>query len=303
MGDENPRRTLGDYSRHSHESYQNTIEVPNGNDLVPLRSDTIRRTIDQVAGGKLHDKNDEESWALLEDLALYDNESWNDPKDFAKPVKAISMPHDVPSTPDRHLIELENQVAKDLWEKIKLVMQGTSLTKQERECKRCMMNSISSLTRKERPLHELLLRGSLVTQWGDKYLCVEQQENTNLGQVKQPRGNNSDLLLCYNANDEGSYCQACTKPKRKRDDMVSTITVFTGSSSSMLVMLLTKEWLDASTEVLNPDYSDYVLYNQSEQIMSLEQSNECESSGLNKLVIGNIIPYFQYLSEALQETV
>ncbi|GJW78449.1 MAK10-like protein [Tanacetum coccineum] len=55
-----------------------------------------RRTIDQAAGGKLRDKNDEESWALLEDLALYDNESWNDPRDFAKPVKAISMPQDVP---------------------------------------------------------------------------------------------------------------------------------------------------------------------------------------------------------------
>ncbi|GJZ03534.1 hypothetical protein Tco_0536809 [Tanacetum coccineum] len=70
----------------------------------------LRRTIDQAADGKLRDKNDEKSWALLEDLALYDNESWNDPRYFAKPVKAISMPQDVPSTSDRHLIELENQI-------------------------------------------------------------------------------------------------------------------------------------------------------------------------------------------------
>ncbi|GJX90649.1 MAK10-like protein [Tanacetum coccineum] len=48
--------------------------------------------------------------AILEDLALYDNESWNDPRDFAKPVKAIALPQDVPSTSDRRLIELENQV-------------------------------------------------------------------------------------------------------------------------------------------------------------------------------------------------
>ncbi|GKF32445.1 hypothetical protein Tco_0102243, partial [Tanacetum coccineum] len=33
-----------------------------------------RRTIDQSAGGKLRDLNTDESWALLEDLALYDNE-------------------------------------------------------------------------------------------------------------------------------------------------------------------------------------------------------------------------------------
>ncbi|GJW04998.1 MAK10-like protein [Tanacetum coccineum] len=43
-------------------------------------------------------------------LALYDNESWNDPRDFTKPVRAISLPQDVPSTSDHHLIELENEV-------------------------------------------------------------------------------------------------------------------------------------------------------------------------------------------------
>ncbi|GJY45359.1 hypothetical protein Tco_0434422 [Tanacetum coccineum] len=167
MGDEIPRRTLGDYSRPSHEGYQNTIELPDGNNVVPLRSDTIRlvqngcsfhglrsedpnqhikdflkivdsfdlnvdnrertrlclfqlslrdqasnwleylwlliqifydhvNTIDQAGCGKLRDKSDKESCALLEDLALYDNESWSDPRDFAKLVKAISMPQDVP---------------------------------------------------------------------------------------------------------------------------------------------------------------------------------------------------------------
>ncbi|GKE14400.1 MAK10-like protein [Tanacetum coccineum] len=252
MGDENSICTLGDYSKPSHEGYRNTIELPDGNNVVPLRSDTIwlvqngfsfhrlrsedpnehlkdflklvdllnldvanrertrlrlfqfslrdqasnwlerlparsistwedlttrflaqffppgrtaklrndilmfqqhygeslfeawtrfkdllqkvphygidlwlqvqifydhvnpvtRRTIDQSICGKLHDKNHKESWALLEDLALYDNESWNDPKDFAKLVKAISLPQDVPSTSDCHLIELENQVQR-----------------------------------------------------------------------------------------------------------------------------------------------------------------------------------------------
>ncbi|GJZ74379.1 MAK10-like protein [Tanacetum coccineum] len=157
MGNENPIRTLGDYSKLSHEGYRNTIELPVGNNVVPLRSDTIRlvqngcsfhglrsedpnqhlkdflklmdsldldgsistwedltnrflaqlfppgrtaklrndilmQTIDQLAGGKLRDLNAEESWALLEDLALYDNESWNNPMDFAKPVKQIALP-------------------------------------------------------------------------------------------------------------------------------------------------------------------------------------------------------------------
>ncbi|GJU69200.1 hypothetical protein Tco_1255459 [Tanacetum coccineum] len=67
MGDENPIRTLRDYSRPSHEGYRNTIELPAGNNV-------------------------------------------NDPRDFAKPVKAITLPQDVPSTSDCHLIKLGNQV-------------------------------------------------------------------------------------------------------------------------------------------------------------------------------------------------
>nr|GEV22975.1 MAK10-like protein [Tanacetum cinerariifolium] len=74
MGDENPIRTLGDYSKPSHEGYRNTIELPVGNNVVPLRSDTI----------------------------------W----DFAKPFKEITLPQDVPTTSNRRLIDLENQVQR-----------------------------------------------------------------------------------------------------------------------------------------------------------------------------------------------
>ncbi|GJS61728.1 hypothetical protein Tco_0656512 [Tanacetum coccineum] len=39
MGDTNPIRTLGDYSKPSHKGYMNTIELPVRNDVVPLRTD------------------------------------------------------------------------------------------------------------------------------------------------------------------------------------------------------------------------------------------------------------------------
>ncbi|GJW87427.1 zinc finger, CCHC-type containing protein [Tanacetum coccineum] len=42
MGDENPILTLGGYSKSSHEGYKDTIELPVRNNVVPLRSDTIR---------------------------------------------------------------------------------------------------------------------------------------------------------------------------------------------------------------------------------------------------------------------
>nr|GEU44051.1 zinc finger, CCHC-type [Tanacetum cinerariifolium] len=42
MGDKNPIRTLGDYFKPRHEGYKNTIELLEENNVVPLRSDTIR---------------------------------------------------------------------------------------------------------------------------------------------------------------------------------------------------------------------------------------------------------------------
>ncbi|GJW99059.1 hypothetical protein Tco_0180867, partial [Tanacetum coccineum] len=95
-----------------------------------------RRTIDQSASGKLRDRNAEESWALLEDLALYDNKSWNDSRDFAKLVKAIALPQDVPSTSDRRLIELENQV-QCLMEAHLAPTQPTQVNKITTSCEIC----------------------------------------------------------------------------------------------------------------------------------------------------------------------
>ncbi|GJX02822.1 MAK10-like protein [Tanacetum coccineum] len=184
MGDKNPIRTLGAYSKPSYEGYKNNIELPEGNNVVLLRSDNIRlvqkgcsfhgfqskdpnqhlkdflKLVDSLdlddpsPHGRIlllisllnsfhrkglknfkmtslcsnnikeslslkhglvsrtyskkslimtsifGSKNAKESWALLEYLALYDKESWNDPRDFAKPVKEIYLPQNVPSTSD-----------------------------------------------------------------------------------------------------------------------------------------------------------------------------------------------------------
>ncbi|GKE55485.1 hypothetical protein Tco_1494670 [Tanacetum coccineum] len=66
------------------------------------------------------------------DLALYDNESWNDPRDFAKPVKAIALPQDVLSTSDRHLIELRHLMEPHLAPR-----QPTQVNKVTTSCEIC----------------------------------------------------------------------------------------------------------------------------------------------------------------------
>ncbi|GJT10841.1 MAK10-like protein [Tanacetum coccineum] len=214
MGDENLISTLGDYSKPSHKGYRNTIELPVGNDVVPLRSDTIRlvqngcsfhelreRTrlrlfqfslryqasnwLEHLPAGSIttwedlttrflaqffppertvklrndilmfqqhHGESLSEAWThfkdllqkvpyhgidlWLQDLALYNNESWNDPRDFARLVKAVALPQDVPSTSDHRLIELKNQV-QHLIEAHLAPTQPTQVNKVTTSCEIC----------------------------------------------------------------------------------------------------------------------------------------------------------------------
>ncbi|GJR80058.1 hypothetical protein Tco_0150843 [Tanacetum coccineum] len=73
----------------------------------------------------------------VKDLSLYDNEIWNDSRDFAKPVKAIALPQDVPSTSVRRLIELENQVQR-LMEAYLAPTQPTQVNKVTTSCEICI---------------------------------------------------------------------------------------------------------------------------------------------------------------------
>ncbi|GJT89393.1 hypothetical protein Tco_1071110 [Tanacetum coccineum] len=70
----------------------------------------LKCEIDRATGGKLRNKNNDESWEIIENLALYDHEGWDETKEFVKSVKAISTPHGVLKTPDRRLLELEDHI-------------------------------------------------------------------------------------------------------------------------------------------------------------------------------------------------
>ncbi|GKC11739.1 hypothetical protein Tco_1008521 [Tanacetum coccineum] len=57
----------------------------------------LKCEIDRAAGGKLRDKNANESWEIIENLTLYDHEGWNDSTNFVKLVKDISTPQSIRS--------------------------------------------------------------------------------------------------------------------------------------------------------------------------------------------------------------
>ncbi|GKG36386.1 hypothetical protein Tco_0444064, partial [Tanacetum coccineum] len=71
MRDENPIRTLGDYSKPSHEGYRNTIELLVGNNVVPLRSYTIRLVQNRCSFHKL--RSEDPNQHLKDFLKLMDS--------------------------------------------------------------------------------------------------------------------------------------------------------------------------------------------------------------------------------------
>nr|GEV04027.1 retrotransposon Orf1 [Tanacetum cinerariifolium] len=110
MGDENPIRTLGDYSKPSHEGYKNTNELPVGNNVkLGLVSRTYYKKSLIVALTFGSKSKFFMTMSILSQEPLT-NRTVNEPRDFAKHVKAITLPPDVLSTSDRHLIDLKNQV-------------------------------------------------------------------------------------------------------------------------------------------------------------------------------------------------
>ncbi|GKC44091.1 zinc finger, CCHC-type containing protein [Tanacetum coccineum] len=70
----------------------------------------IKCEINRTVAGKLRDKNVDESWKIIENLALYDHDGWNDSKDFVKPVKFILTSQNTPKMPDRILLKLEDHI-------------------------------------------------------------------------------------------------------------------------------------------------------------------------------------------------
>ncbi|GJU06260.1 hypothetical protein Tco_1122690 [Tanacetum coccineum] len=72
----------------------------------------------------------------------------------------------------------QHRVTKDLWEKIKLLVQGTSLTKQERECK--LYDEFDKFTyKKGESLHEYYLRFTLLLNDMNNYKMPLEQFQVN----------------------------------------------------------------------------------------------------------------------------
>ncbi|GJX37922.1 zinc finger, CCHC-type containing protein [Tanacetum coccineum] len=73
MGDENPIRTLGNYSEPSHEGYWNTIELPTGNNADPNQH--LKESLKLVDSLDLDGENRERTRLHLFQFSLCDQAS------------------------------------------------------------------------------------------------------------------------------------------------------------------------------------------------------------------------------------
>ncbi|GJU89215.1 MAK10-like protein [Tanacetum coccineum] len=92
---------------------------------------TVKLRNDILMFQQHHGESLSEAWTHFKDLLQN-----NDPRDFAKRVKVIALPQDVPSTFDRRLIELKNQV-KRLMEAHLALTQPTQVNKITTSCGIC----------------------------------------------------------------------------------------------------------------------------------------------------------------------
>nr|GEU38737.1 retrovirus-related Pol polyprotein from transposon TNT 1-94 [Tanacetum cinerariifolium] len=121
-----------------------------------------------------------------------------------------------------------HKVAKELWERIQMLMQGTSLTKQERECK--LYDEFDKFAyMKGESLRDFYLRFSLLLNDLNIYnMKLEQfqgRQNSMTAGSSRPYTLGSSgtsgkqrVIVCYNCKGEGHMSKQCTKPKRKRDE-------------------------------------------------------------------------------------
>ncbi|GJV43670.1 hypothetical protein Tco_1428206 [Tanacetum coccineum] len=135
-------------------------------------------------------------------------------------TEAIQADYDIKATniilqglpPEVYALVSNHKFAKELWERIQLLMQGTSLTKKERECK--LYDEFDKFAyKKGETLREFYLRFSrLLNDMNIYNMKLEQfQVNTKFLNALPPDG----------ANFKGRHLSitCALKPKRKRDDL------------------------------------------------------------------------------------
>nr|GEZ05524.1 hypothetical protein [Tanacetum cinerariifolium] len=126
--------------------------------------------------------------------------------------------------PEVYALVSTHKVAKELWERIQMLMQGTSLTKQEKECK--LYDAFDKYPTTNNQLRTSSNRHQQATINNGRVTIqpIQGRQNHMSTGSSRPFASGSGgtsgkqrVIVCYNCKGEGHMSKQCTKPKRKRD--------------------------------------------------------------------------------------
>nr|GEU37741.1 hypothetical protein [Tanacetum cinerariifolium] len=233
--------------------------------------------------------------------------------------------------PEVYALVSNHKVAKELWERIQLLMQGTSLTKQKRECK--LYDEFDKFAYKGKTLREFYLRFSLLLndmniynmkleqfQVNTKFLNTLPPEwskfVTDVKLVRDLHTTNIDQLHAYLGQHEfhahANEIQELQKLKPhklssptmlviKRDDLDAYDSDCDEINTAKVALManLSHYGSDDLAKVHNHDNVNHNVINQAVQAMPcFEQSNIVNHSETEITSDSNIISYTQYVSES-----
>ncbi|GKB92531.1 retrovirus-related pol polyprotein from transposon TNT 1-94 [Tanacetum coccineum] len=186
----------------------------------------------------------------------------------------------------------QHRVAKDLWEKIKLLMQGTSLTKQERECK--LYDEFDKFTyKKGETLHEYylskfvtdvkLVKDLHITNVDQLHAYLQQHERY-ANEVRLMHARNSDplaLVASHQLTQPAYQSHLHTHPKSLSQLHVSPYQ---------------------SSQFVTPYQTQQFTTNQSTPLSITYPSNEYQSTGHHNVYsLQPSIPQLEYAPTAYQQ--
>nr|GEV64514.1 retrovirus-related Pol polyprotein from transposon TNT 1-94 [Tanacetum cinerariifolium] len=236
-------------------------------------------------------------------------------------TKAIQADYDIKATniilqglpPEVYALVSTHKIAKELWERIQMLMQGTSLAKQERELNTKFLNTLPPEWSK------------LVTD----VKLVRDLHTTNVDQLHAYLGQHE-----YHANEgEGHMSKQCIKPKRKKDEawfkdkiaetqstqyVVTTNTAYYADdldaydadcdeiNSAKIALMANLSYYESDNlpEVHNQDNVTNNVIHQDVQTMSISEQSDIMNQSETKITSdSNIILYSQYMNESQYATV
>jgi hypothetical protein len=194
-----------------------------------------KRTIDRAAGGKLRDKNAEESWAIIEEVAADNHEMWEFNHTIKAAINAVSTSGGTTEIPDELLCKLEAKV--DYFEE----RQRRPLSP-----RRAIVNSVSKPT--SAPLSESPSRENVETfqNYAPPYSPPKELSSKFEARMREYMATHSDRLARF---EEAVYKQK-EEMQEKMNEMMSLLEEYANQRTPER-MLLRKESVTPATQFVN----------------------------------------------------